>query len=186
MGKISLAFFRTPARALGFLSALAAALLMLRSFYFEDDLRIVQPNAIYHADSLHGFLEFQITSLQCARTAFNARELPIGSPVRMLDSWSNETFFGSHLQHDTAGLDCELAGFRLALQDPGIGSAAIIQFPHWALIAAAVLLSARKTQRLPALGPLPPACPRCGYDTRASAARCPECGTALPIPPAPA
>jgi hypothetical protein len=53
--------------------------------------------------------------------------------------------------------------------------------PHWLLCLAVGVLPAAWTYRHLRARPVPPGhCRRCGYDLRASPARCPECGEAAP------
>ena len=63
--------------------------------------------------------------------------------------------------------------------DTGFGtrSAVTVSVPFWAILAAGSALPAWRLRRWRAKRRRPTtACPRCGYDLRASAGRCPECG----------
>jgi hypothetical protein len=59
----------------------------------------------------------------------------------------------------------------------------LIAFPIWPLAVATSLLPLGRATRGRRTERAADACPACGYDLRATPARCPECGAA-PVPPA--
>jgi len=98
----------------------------------------------------------------------NATELNLGNPVTV---WNRLGFWMLHQQMKPD------FGFQ--------NSNWIIRFPFWFPFALTLILpSARlalwlRSRRRRRRG----LCPVCGYDLRASPARCPECGKAAPVPP---
>ncbi|HEY8665719.1 MAG TPA: hypothetical protein VIL86_03595 [Tepidisphaeraceae bacterium] len=87
--------------------------------------------------------------------------------LHLLDNWNHPdtTFVGGYLR---------LAG---ALTPYWLVVALTAPLPL--LWAASNIFNARERRRLARVG----LCPVCGYDLRATPARCPECGTPAPSPP---
>ena len=77
--------------------------------------------------------------------------------------------------------NAQLLGFRLGGLKGPRGSLINLRFPYWFLsTATAVLPLAWGVRALRARrGRREGLCRRCGYDLRASAGRCPECGSAI-------
>jgi hypothetical protein len=91
--------------------------------------------------------------------------------------------------------DLRVAGLRLKVRAGGAGAATDVEvrlvIPLWVWLAITMLLPTAWLLRNLRLrrDAQANACPKCGYDLRASSGRCPECGTPMParvleLPPA--
>lgn len=156
--------------------------LWIRSYWIADSLEISDRGRMgnqtgawrlyTYAQSCHGRMRFDCERL--AVTDPQAAEILLFNPcaepthVRRAEPATPELY--RPRPHEWAGFS--------ASRD---GSLMLISFPHWALALVALGLpicfarSVRRERRSRRAG----CCLICGYDLRASLARCPECGTSV-------
>lgn len=179
--------------ALSLLLALATAGLWGRSWcradlfrhdYATRDLRQVTPHTaiVFAMLSQRGSISLRV------RRVHGYFEIDTSPDSTRSDPWR---FDGQHAFSQKSILGV-LAQTEEGLNESRIGTfvwaVTTIQFPHWFLVLLFSLLPAVRVirwqvrrRRARHLGPDARPCPACGYDRRASAGRCPECGRAVEV-----
>jgi hypothetical protein len=150
--------------ALSLLLSVAMAVLWVRSQWVDDFLLFDSRLGGMNAVSKEGRLGFEITHVGkppaygLARNAWRALSLERLSPSMSL---------------------------LINRKQPRVGPNAVY-IPHWFAVGLSLILPFRwfRRWRRDRWAERKGLCGHCGYDLRVSKERCPECGTAIPAPPA--